>query len=67
MGKELAGEVTQEILLPEEITKDELYDFINQENSNGKIIYEILERLIFTNDITITTNASGHFKLKYPY
>ena len=35
--------------------------------SNGKIIYEILEKLIFTNNITITANASGHFKLKYPY
>lgn len=30
MGKELAGEVTQEILLPEEITKDELYDFLKR-------------------------------------
>ena len=35
--------------------------------SNGKIIYKIIEELIFTNHITITTNAAGHFILKYPY
>ena len=35
--------------------------------SNGKIIYEILEKLIFINPINITKNSNNLFTLRFPY
>ena len=35
--------------------------------SNGKIIYKILDRLIFIKPIKIVKNSNKHFTLKFPY
>jgi len=35
--------------------------------SNGKIIYDILDQLIFIKPISISKNSNKHFTLKFPY
>ena len=35
--------------------------------SNGKIIYDILDQLIFIKPINISKNSNKHFTLKFPY